>query len=342
MKRNIFAICDPEETYACSLMDYLTARSNIPFEIRAFTSAETLLTYAGVHRIELLLISASMLTREIRELDIGRIVLLSENSLPKDGEELDSVYKYQSCAEVLRETMAAYSESRTRIADVFPALKKSTCIYGIYSPLNRCGKTSFALALGQELARNKPTFYLSLEGCSGLEKLMGRSFTHNLSDLLYYARQKDSALIHRLNGMLQTIGHLDFVPPVRFAEDIRQSSWEDLEFLLGELLARSAYEAVILDVGCETSELLALLDLCTTIYMPVLTDPVSEAKLEQYEAMLRTMECGRILSKTRKLMLPAHTETVPQESYVSQLLWNGYGQMARDILAGVSQRGQVP
>ena len=341
MRRNIFAICDPEEEYACNMMEYLTGRSNIPFEIRAFTSVETLLSCASEQRIELLLISASVLTREIRELDIGRIVLLSESSFPTEGEDLDSVYKYQSCAQVLRETMAAYSESRMRIADVFPALKKTTCIYGIYSPLNRCGKTSFALALGQELARKKPTFFLSLEGCAGLEKLLSRTFTHNLSDLLYYARQKDPALIHRLNGMIQTIDHLDFVPPVRFAEDIRQSSWADLEYLLGELLARSAYEAVVLDVGSEIPELLALLDLCTKIYMPVLTDPVSEAKLEQYEAMLRTMNCGKILSKTSKLMLPRQAGTDPQEDYVSQLLWNGYGQAARDILSGGQTQEQA-
>ena len=42
MKKQIFAVCDLEAEYACNFMDYLNQKKNIPFEIQAFTSVESL------------------------------------------------------------------------------------------------------------------------------------------------------------------------------------------------------------------------------------------------------------------------------------------------------------
>ena len=42
LKKNIFAVCDLEAEYACNFMDYLNQKKNIPFEIQAFTSVESL------------------------------------------------------------------------------------------------------------------------------------------------------------------------------------------------------------------------------------------------------------------------------------------------------------
>ena len=45
MKKNIFAVCDLEVDYAFNFMDYLNQKRNLPFEIQAFTTAESLLAY---------------------------------------------------------------------------------------------------------------------------------------------------------------------------------------------------------------------------------------------------------------------------------------------------------
>ena len=68
MKKNIFAVCDLEADYAYNFMDYLNRKKNIPFEIQVFTSAETLLSFAGDRHIELLLISDKAMCPKIREL----------------------------------------------------------------------------------------------------------------------------------------------------------------------------------------------------------------------------------------------------------------------------------
>lgn len=82
MKKNIFAVCDLEVDYAFNFMDYLNQKKNLPFEIQAFTTAESLLAYGKENHIELLLISDKAMQKEIRELGIGKIIILSEGVHP--------------------------------------------------------------------------------------------------------------------------------------------------------------------------------------------------------------------------------------------------------------------
>ena len=185
MKKNIFAVCDLEVDYALNFMDYLNQKKNIPFEIQAFTTVESLIAYGKKTHIELLLISGKAMCRQIREMDIGKIVILSEGVHPPELDQYPSVYKYQSSSEVIREVMACYGAEKAVEPVPFPVLKKTTEIYGVYSPIGRCLKTSFALTLGQVLAREKAVLYINLEEYSGFDELMGKSFAHNLSDLLY-------------------------------------------------------------------------------------------------------------------------------------------------------------
>ena len=249
MKKNIFAVCDLEVDYALNFMDYLNHKKNIPFEIQAFTNVESLIAYGKMNHIELLLISQKAMCRQVQELEIGKIVILSEGVHPPDLDRYPSVYKYQASSDVVREVMACYGAEKAVAPAVFPVLKKTTEIYAVYSPLGRCLKTSFALTLGQILAKERAVLYLNLEEYSGFEEMLGKGFAQNLSDLLYFVRQENGNLIYKMNSMVQTINNLDFIPPVRTPEDIRGTAWEDWEKLIQEIVLHSNYEFVILDIG---------------------------------------------------------------------------------------------
>ena len=112
MKKNIFAVCDLEVDYALNFMDYLNQKKNIPFEIQAFTAVENLISYGKNTHIELLLISGRAMCREVRELDIGKIIILSEGVHPPELDQYPSVYKYQSSSDVIREVMECYGAEK--------------------------------------------------------------------------------------------------------------------------------------------------------------------------------------------------------------------------------------
>ena len=117
MKRNIFAVCDLEVDYALNFMDYLNQKKNIPFEIQAFTTVEKLIAYGKHTHIELLLISGRAMCREVREMDIGKVIILSEGVHPPELDQYPSVYKYQSSSDVLREVMACYGAEKKTVSD---------------------------------------------------------------------------------------------------------------------------------------------------------------------------------------------------------------------------------
>lgn len=332
MRRNIFAVCDLEVDYALNFMDYLNQKKNIPFEIQAFTTVESLIAYGRKTHIELLLISGKAMCWEVRELDIGKMIILSEGVHPPELDSYPSVYKYQSSSDVIREVMACYGEEKKALPQQFAVLKKTTEILGVYSPIGRCLKTSFALALGQILAREKAVLYLNLEEYSGFEELIGKGFAHNLSDLLYYVRQDNQNLIHKMNGMVQTVNNLDFIPPVQTPADVRGTPWKDWEKLIEMIVMGSSYEVIILDIGNGIDENLQLLDMCRRIYMPVLSDTMSACKIAQFENFVRIWDFPQILEKTVKIRPPFHVGTDSDQNYIEQLVWSELGDYVREIL----------
>lgn len=332
MKKSIFAICDMEAEYAANFTDFLNQKRNIPFDIQAFTCAESLLAFGREHYIELLLISGRTMCPEIRELGIGKIIILSEGNYAPELEVYPSVYKYQATSAVVREVMACYGEEKTIMPSVYPILKKKTKIIGVYSPVRRCLKTSFALTLGQLLARDQAVLYLNLEGLSGFESMMGKSFSHTLSDLLYYVKQKDSNLILRMNSMIETENELDYIPPVQAPSDIPGTVWEDWERLLSEIDLHSSYEVLLLDIGDGVSDLFPMLERCDSIYMPVLEDLVSEGKIRQFEGLLKAWDYTQILPRIKKLKLPIHMLDTTSTNYVRQLPFSDLGVYVKAML----------
>lgn len=78
--------------------------------------------------------------REVRELDIGKIIILSEGVHPPELDQYPSVYKYQSSSDVIREVMECYGAEK-KTTPQYRVLKKTTEILGVFSPLGRCLKT---------------------------------------------------------------------------------------------------------------------------------------------------------------------------------------------------------
>ncbi len=330
--RNIFAVCDLEVEYAYHFMEYLTRKKSLPFEVRVFTSKEKLCEYAKEHRIELLLISDTAMCREIEEQEIGQILILSGGIRAPGLEKYPNIYKYQSSAQVVREVMARYGEEHKEDPVPVQVVKKQTEIIGIYSPVGRSMKTTFALTLGQILAKRKTVLYLNLEEYSGFEYLFEHVYDQNLSDLLYYLGQGNPNFIIKLNSMIQTVNNLDYLPPAASPADIQSTPYEDWVRLLQEIVDSSNYEVLILDIGDGVPELFRLLDQCTSIYTPVRNDPMSQAKLQQFENLLRMSEGAEALEKIQKVKLPYHRITRKGQGYLDDLVWSELGDYVRELL----------
>lgn len=330
MKKLNFAICDLEASYACKLMDYITEKQTVPFEVLVFSEIESLRLFTKEHQVELLLISARMMCPEVRGMDIQKLVILSEGEVLREYQEYPAVYKYQASDSLVAEVMNYYASQAQEDMPMF--LKRGARIIGIYSPVARCGKTCFALTLGQILAREEPVLYLNLETYAGFERLMERRFDADITDVCYFVRQSGGNVIFKLNAMVRHLGDLAYVPPALSAADLSEVQPEEWSRILDAVTSVGGYETVILDMGGTVEERLSLLSACTCIYTPICGGSMAKAKVEQYERLLREMEYEELLDRTSYLQLPFAEPDSEGEYFIEQLVNGKMGVFVRDLL----------
>ena len=328
--KKIFAICDLEESYVVRLADYLNRRKMVPFEVQAFTNLTSLLDYSQDNHIEILLISTEAMSDEVKRLDVSRTIILY------DGEELNleerenCVYKYQATDCIAREVMNLYTGGSGALKF---SLQQAGCeVLGVYSPVARCGKTMFALTLGEILSETEKTLYLNLEDYSGFESLFATSYQSDITDFVSLARRGDGSFAARRESMVHTFRNLDYIPPAFFPNDLRVIRPEEWNSFLARILTPGPYRYLILDIGNEPADVPQLLQLCSRIYMPLATDPVSRAKLSQFEKDMEALSMTDVMERTVRLYLPKAGPKSGTTDLTDDLLYGRMGQFVRKML----------
>lgn len=303
MDKRILAIFDSEEGYAYRLMEFISGKTNLPFEVYVFTDENKFYSCVGIKDIECLLISESVYKQEVEILKIPHIIILSES-----GENLNKalhhINKYQSCENIFHQVMEYYTDRSENVPMALRTGLKKMRIIGIYTPVGRCLQTTFSLTLGQMLARKYKTLYLNFEIYSGFSRMLCRNFNNDLSDLMYYFACAREKLSYRLESMTETVNGLDFIPPAEIYQNlagIRGNQWIDL---FQEIEKASDYEYLILDLTDSIMDLWDVLRGCDHVYMITREDGLSMAKVEQYEKVLEGMKYDDISAKTVKWKLP--------------------------------------
>ncbi len=178
-------------------------------------------------------------------------------------------------------------------------------LLAVYSPIGRCGKTSFAITLGEQLACSQHVLYLNMEDCSGFRSLNAGQGEGDLSDLLYFSRIPGGSLLYKMNAMIRTWDRLDYIPPVFSCMDLRELNGMEWCSFLRRLAAEGEYDCIILDIGTQIQDVFQLLQLCEEIFIPVLDDPASKGKLRQFTENLETLGGRGLREKIHYLQLPS-------------------------------------
>lgn len=299
-------ICDSELNYAEHLMEYLRRKLTANYELELYSSAERLLEIGSAEDSILLIIAEHEYDSRIWEAGYHDVLVLNESGTYM-GEEICNVSKYQSIdtiSAIIRQLCASGERSDSgSIRHTGPIH-----ILGVYTPITRCLQTTFSLTMGQLLARKKKVLYLNFENYSGLDYLLGRTFRGTVADLLYYNECAREKLGGQLNSMVESVGGVDFIPPMKsFIElrAIRENQWLDL---FRSIERFTEYEYLILDLSELTEGLFTILRNCEQIFTILRDDSYSRAKVGSYEQLLRDRGCEDIAAKTRRWQFPIFHE----------------------------------
>lgn len=298
-------VCDSEEVYARHLVEYLHSRGRLPYDIHLYFSRERLLCAENPSEIALLVIAESQYDPVVLSAGFRSVLLLSETETYR--EEPDNMSKYQSVENIA----ARIAELCVREQEGMPqSLRHSKPMHliGIYSPIARCLQTTFSLTLGQILAEKAPTLYLNFEAYSGLEIMLDRSFRGSVSDLLYYNDCAREKMAGQLEWMTEKMGKVDFLPPMESwiqLRSIRAQQWMELFQTIEKV---SEYAFCILDLSEQVDGVLEILRQCDFVCTITREDGFAQAKLRQYEELLRSTQYEDIFMKTRRCQLPVFRE----------------------------------
>lgn len=328
----IMAVYDVDQGYAQRFADVVNQKEKAPFTVVPFSTLELLREFAKTHRVEILLISSAVSRQQVEGIEAGAVVTLSEGEMvPTAEEDYPAVYKYQSADNVVREVMARYCEQPGE--EMYVMLGTRSKVLGIYSPLGRCLKTSLALLLGQQLAREGKTIYVGFEEFSGLQQIIGGEHKYDLSDVLYFLRQESFSVV-RLRSLVYTWKDMDYIAPVRYPEDLEQMSGDEAAGLIEKLASESGYEYIVVDVGRMGRNLMPILERCDVIYMPVRDDSMSSAKLNEFDRYLEATGHQAMTEKIKRLKLPFRNSPRQGADYLEQILWGELGDYVRRLLKG--------
>jgi hypothetical protein len=278
MKDTVLAIYDDELDYAAHLADYLRRKESKFSEIRVFTNEKSLEDFLGKHSVDILLIGESLFEQRQEWENVSRFVLLSEGKLIAEDlqKEQVSVYKFQSAENIRNELNDIYALNEK------PAERKiggeQTKVIGVFSPCGGSRKTIFSLNLGEILGKKRKVLYLNLECFSGISRQVYENSMEGLSELLYYIRERNVALLQKMQSMICKMGTVDTIPPVNHFRDLMEISEEDVDILMGELKGGSVYDYVILDLGYFHISTFQWLFRCDMVFLTGGEDKISVEK----------------------------------------------------------------
>ena len=304
MTKQIMAILDEDEFFVTRLAEYINKREAIPFRAVPFTEVRMLEKYAAVHDTGILLADENCLA-SLEGMAGSFPVCISltkqkgERAAAREGSAL---YRYQPADRLISEIMSMIGSEALAESGPRPEL------IGVCSPAGRSGKTSLAIALGFALSAGKRTLYINLESTHGFYELgvctAGRT---DMSDLLYCFRTSPDQLPGTLQDVTERWQDLDYIVPARSCEDLKEIAADEWYEMFRKIAGAGSYGAMILDIDAGMKELCPLLSRCRSVYVPVIREDTSEAKVRSFLSALS--EGGVNPSKIFTVQVPVPART---------------------------------
>lgn len=315
MDAKILAICDTLN-YARRLMEALSEK-NFGFQIHVFSNVLELEHFLAQTQIEILLISGRYMSEKIASFNIGKILLLSDGEFFEEFSDYETIYKYQSSEHILKEVLCHYAEYAKPVAGMYNG-KDDFEVYGVYSPIGRCGKSALAEALAGKYGKTKKTLLLDLQSFSALKEQLGEEELWDLADIIYFLRQGKKTFLYKLGSIVQSKGVFDYVLPMKSPADLRSVTVAEWTELLEKLAVESDYHVVIIDFGYDVCGLFQLLEQCTKVYMPVVMDYESKRKIDNFEWILCDENFEKVIHNIQKIELPENFDTSKEKAFVKE------------------------
>ena len=150
MNTGLITLLDSDSEYVKQLGAYLETHTNIGYKSSVFTDINSFIEFSSSNHSDILLINQTLFNSiPLHKLSFDNLFLLGENKsdncIIRDEISYDIFFKYQSAEHLTHKIMSNLSVHK--ICKKNDSSNSSVYISGIYSPVKRCGRTCFSIAL---------------------------------------------------------------------------------------------------------------------------------------------------------------------------------------------------
>lgn len=307
VKQYQVVIYDEEIDFAFSLMNYMNGLKEFPCMGIAFTDMEKVREYCKEdNQVDLLLLNQNVEWNPMEEC-AKRIPVLWLNQ----GQDLvhkNSVYKYQS-AENLLQVIIQQMGQQTQQKERYET--DSFTVYGVYSPIGRCGKTNLARAICQY--QQGRSLYIGLETYQSFEEDTCMS-----QEFLYKMKVHSKSMKELLERLEEDEYKVSYIPSALCYLDYRELVMEDIQWFLEQLRQMNLYTTVVFDIG--TGSLFDFRIFSLFHYNFVLTLEEEREKEKHFRTFMN-QSFQTIYQNIQFIQVPnASYDSIKMEEYVVNLL----------------------
>lgn len=279
-------ICDSEEAYVKKLAEVLLLKKEVTAGVRICLSLELMEKMLEIGNIKVLLISEEIPYEKRKQIFAGKRIVLTKDQCADLGIEETELMKYQSVDKLTAVIRKVFSENSFQLSK---RKGRQGRIVGVYSPVHRIGKTTFALKLGKELAEKENVLYLNLETYAGIGGYFRDMEVQDLSHLLYYAKQENDVIGVRITSIVRQMGNLDYIPPMKIGTDLKAVEMQEWKELFEKISEQNIYKTLIVDMGNSVQNVFEMMEMCDWIFIPYTEDVYAKAKMQQWGYMLNVL-----------------------------------------------------
>ena len=145
--RHIIAVIDEDIRFALKLSDFLSKEDRIPFKAVAYTSFQMYKNETSSMEVVAFITDFDNVDECI---STGiPVILLSDDAMVKSkyaesSKLFCSIFKFCGVHIIVDELLGFFAKNSSL---GFSGTGKNTRVYGVYSPINRCGRSSMSVAL---------------------------------------------------------------------------------------------------------------------------------------------------------------------------------------------------
>lgn len=311
MKQGKMVLLDSDKEYGKRLAEYFNVSDWMPFKVEVFSDLEIMENYIKDRKPDLLVVNEKLLKEEFCRFPL---LVLCETLMTAEM-DAPQIYKYQSAREVGREIVSWYAgQAQYPVALVRQNRLK---VIGVYSLDKKREKSLLAWETAKYLGKRGRALYLNLEPYSGMEEYVGRLSGECLSDYLFSLRQNQSNTGLCLQGMTEQRGGIDFMPPAKAWEDIRDIQTEEWKRLIQTVEMETEYDSLIFDISEAAGDFAFWLSVCEKVFLVAGEDFYSQMRKREMQEFLEKRTDKELLGKWEICSLGGwqHVREYTEDSY---------------------------